>query len=124
MTIKSTQEKKFIPKELRELKDKKYPTRFEKGKANDNLEYGTKKYAIQNFNNYANIVLDGLDSGLNVDVQDLKILDTRYRKLKDIGANTDSADKKVNEIKTLFKEHQNMKKKGKDPFIEKQAFDV
>ncbi len=124
MTIKSTQEKKFIPRELRELKDKKYPSRYEKGKGNDNLEYGTKKYAIQNFNNYANIVLDGLDSGLNVDVQDLKILDTRYRKLKDIGANTDSADKKINEIKTLFKEQKNMKKKGKDPFVEKQAFDV
>ena len=124
MTIKSTQEKKFIPRELRELKDKKYPSRYEKGKANDNLEYGTKKYAIQNFNNYANIVLDGLDSGINVTVSNLKVLDSRYQKLKDIGANTDSADKKINKIKTLFKEHKNMKKKGKDPFIEKQAFDV
>ena len=121
-----TQETKYIPQKLRELKNKNYSSRYERGrkKANDNLQYGTKKYAIQSFNDSANIILDSLDSGLTLSPRSLKRLDSEYNDLKDIGASTESADKKIKEIKNLYKEQQNMKKKGKDPFVEKQAFDV
>ena len=120
------QETQYIPKDLRELKNKKYPDRYERGRkeANDNLKYGTKKYAIQSFNDSANIMLDSLDSGLTLSPSNLKRLDSKYRDLKDVGASTESADKKIKQIKNLYKEQQNMKKKGKDPFVEKQAFDI
>jgi len=121
-----TQETKYIPQRFRELKDKKYSSRYERGrkKANDNLQYGTKKYAIQSFNDSANIMLDSLDSGLTLSPSNLKRLDSKYKDLKDVGASTESADKKIKQIKNLYKEQQNMKKKGKDPFVEKQAFDI
>jgi len=125
MTVKSTQETKYIPKDLRETKGK-FKSRYEEGKskANDNLEYGTKKYAIQNFNDNANITLDALQQGLDLKQSDITILTKQYKKIKELGASTEAADKKLNKIKMFYKSNENLKKKGKDPFVENQQFDT
>ena len=125
MTVKSTQETKYIPKDLRETKGK-FKGRYEEGKskANDNLEYGTKKYAIQNFNDNANITLDALQQGLDLKQSDINILTRQYKKIKELGGSTESADRKLNKIKMFYKSNESLKKKGKDPFVENQQFDT
>ena len=100
MTVKSTQETKYIPKNLREIKGM-FKSRYEKNKDKiDNLEYGTKKYAIQNFNDNANITLDALQQGLDLKQMDINILNRQYKKIKELGGSTEAADKKLNKIKT------------------------
>jgi len=124
MTIKSTQETKYIPKDLRETKGK-FKSRYESGKDKiDNLEYGTKKYAIQNFNDNANITLDALQQGLDLKQMDINILNRQYKKIKELGGSTEAADKKLNKIKMFYKSNESLKKKGKDPFVENQQFDT
>jgi len=124
MTVKSTQETKYIPKNLREIKGT-FKSRYEKNKDKiDNLEYGTKKYAIQKFNNNANITLDALQQGLDLTQSDINILSKQYKEIKDLGGSTESANKKLNKIKMFYKSNESLKKKGKDPFIENQQFDT
>ena len=124
MTVKSTQETKYISKDLRETKGK-FKSRYESGKDKiDNLEYGTKKYAIQNFNDNANITLDALQQGLDLKQMDINILNRQYKKIKELGGSTEAADKKLNKIKMFYKSNESLKKKGKDPFVENQQFDT
>jgi hypothetical protein len=124
MTVKSTQETKYIPSEIRKTKGK-FKGRYESSKDKiDNLEYGTKKYAIQNFNNNANITLDALQQGLDLSQSDINILSKQYKKIKELGGSTEAADKKLNKIKMFYKSNENLKKKGKDPFVENQQFDT
>jgi len=124
MTVKSTQETKYIPKNLREIKGT-FKSRYEKNKDKiDNLEYGTKKYAIQKFNNNANITLDALQQGLDLTQSDINILSKQYKEIKDLGGSTESANKKLNKIKMFHKSNESLKKKGKDPFVENQQFDT
>jgi len=125
MTVKSTQETKYIPSEIRKTKGK-FKSRYEEGKskANDNLKYGTKKYAIQNFNDSANITLDALQQGLDLKQMDINILNRRYKKIIELGGSTEAADKKLNKIKMFYKSNESLKKKGKDPFVENQQFDT
>jgi len=124
MTVKSTQETKYIPKNLREIKGT-FKSRYEKNKDKiDNLEYGTKKYAIQKFNNNANITLDALQQGLDLTQSDINILSKQYKEIKDLGGSTESANKKLNKIKMFYKSNESLKKKGKDPFVENQQFDT
>jgi hypothetical protein len=124
MTVKSTQETKYIPEKIRKTKGK-FKGRYESSKDKiDNLEYGTKKYAIQNFNNNANITLDALQQGLDLSQSDINILSKQYKKIKELGGSTEAADKKLNKIKMFYKSNENLKKKGKDPFVENQQFDT
>jgi len=124
MTVKSTQETKYIPKDLRKTKGK-FKSRYESGKDKiDNLEYGTKKYAIQNFNDNANITLDAVQQGLDLKQSDLNILNRQYKKIIELGGSTKAADKKLNKIKMFHKSNESLKKKGKDPFVENQQFDT
>jgi len=124
MTVKSTQETKYIPKNLREIKGT-FKSRYEKNKDKiDNLEYGTKKYAIQKFNNNANITLDALQQGLDLTQSDINILSKQYKEIKELGGSTESANKKLNKIKMFYKSNESLKKKGKDPFVENQQFDT
>jgi len=127
MTTKSTQTTRYIPQKLREVKGKgKFLSRYEKGKkeANDNLKYGTKKYAIQSFNNFANITLDAVSQGQDLSQTSLDILQTRYDDIVAVGASTEDALKKMKRIKMFHKGNQDLLKQGKDPFIERQAFDT
>ena len=127
MTTKSTQTTRYIPQKLREVKDKgKFLSRYERGKkeANDNLKYGTKKYAIQSFNNYDNLTLDSVSKGHDLSQTDLDVLQDRYDDIKAVGASTEDAMKKMKRIKMFHKGNQDLLKQGKDPFIERQAFDT
>ena len=103
MTVKSTQETKYIPKNLREIKGT-FKSRYEKNKDKiDNLEYGTKKYAIQKFNNNANITLDALQQGLDLTQSDINILSKQYKEIKDWGGSTESANKNLIKLKCFIK---------------------
>ena len=127
MTTKSTQTTRYIPQKLREVKGKgKFLNRYERGKkeANDNLKYGTKKYAIQSFNNFANITLDAVSQGQDLSQTSLDILQTRYDDIVAVGASTEDALKKMKKIKMFHKGNQDLLKQGKDHFIERQAFDT
>ena len=127
MTTKSTQTKRYIKDDLREVKGKgKFLSRYERGKkeANDNLKYGTKKYAIQSFNDYANLTLDSVSKGYDLSQTDLNVLMDRYDDIKAVGASTEDAMKKMKRIKMFHKGNQDLLKQGKDPFIERQAFDT
>ena len=126
MTKKSTQTKRYIDSDLREVKGKgKFKGRYESEKgAIDNLKYGTKKYAIQEFNNSANMTLDSVTRGLDLTQTDLDLLEMDYKNLLKMDASTESAKKKLDKIKKIYKANEKMKKEGKDPFIERQPFDV
>jgi hypothetical protein len=127
MTTKSTQTKRYIKDDLREVKGKgKFLDRYERGKkeANDNLKYGTKKYAVQAFNDYANLTLDSVSKGHDLSQTDLDILQGRYDDIKAVGGSTEDAMKKMKRIKMFHKGNQDLLKQGKDPFIERQAFDT
>ena len=126
MTKKSTQTKKYIDPNLREVRGKgKFKGRYESEKgAIDNLKYGTKKYAIQEFNNSANMILDSVSEGFDLTQTDLNLLEFDYKNLLKMDASTESAKKKLDRIKKLYKANEQMKKEGKDPIIERQPFDV
>jgi len=83
-----------------------------------------KKYAIQNFNDNANITLDAVQQGLDLKQSDLNILNRQYKKIIELGGSTEAADKKLNKIKMFHKSNESLKKKGKDPFVENQQFDT
>lgn len=127
MTTKSTQTTRYIPSILREVKGKgKFPSRYERGKreANDNLKYGTKKYAIQSFNDYANLTLDSVTKGYDLSQTDLNVLQKRYDTIVKTGASTEDAMKKMKKIKMFHEGNKESLKKGKDPTDERQAFDT
>ena len=126
MVKKSTQTKRYIDSDLREVKGKgKFKGRYESEKgAIDNLEYGTKKYAVQEFNNSANMALDSVTRGLDLTQSTLDLLEFDYKNLIKMKAPTESAKKKIEKIKKIYKANEQMKKEGKDPFVERQPFDV
>ena len=47
-----------------------------------------------------------------------------YKNLIKMKAPTESAKKKIEKIKKIYKANEQMKKEGKDPFVERQPFDV
>ena len=77
-------------------------------KAEDNLEYGTKKYFKQSFKNYADIVEKGLKEGYGkLRQSDIDTLSRRFNQLKLF--DFDGKDKDVasaeNQMKSIVKEY-------------------
>ena len=77
-------------------------------KAEDNLEYGTKKYFKQSFKTYADIVQGGLKKGYGKLTQsDIDILSRRFDKLKlfDFDGKDKDVSNAENQMKSIVKEY-------------------
>lgn len=90
-------------------------------KAEDNLQYGTKKYFKQSFKNYADIVEGSLKEGFGELTQsDIDIMSSRYDRLVKSGADKSDAEKQMKSIVKEYMENKSFKDEGKDPSIEKR----
>ena len=77
-------------------------------KAEDNLEYGSKKYFKQSFKNYADIVEKGLKEGHgNLTQSDINILSKRFNDLKlfDFDGNDKDVASAKKQMKSIVKEY-------------------
>ena len=84
-------------------------------KAEDNLQYGTKKYFKQSFKNYADIVEKGLKEGYgNLTQSDIDIMSSRYNKLVDSGADKSEAEKQMKSIVKEYMINKSIKPDGID----------
>ena len=93
-------------------------------KAEDNLKYGTKKYFKQSFKNYADIVKEGLDKGLDSLQQvDIDIMSRHYKELIESGAtevDKKEADAKLRSIVKEYMKNKKIESQGKNPYSEKK----
>jgi hypothetical protein len=88
-------------------------------KAEDNLKYGTKKYFKQNFNEYSDIVKDGLEKGLDSLQQvDINVMSRQYNELVESGATKIDKKEAKDKMRSIVKEYIKNKKirdQGKVP---------
>ena len=88
-------------------------------KAEDNLKYGTKKYFKQNFNEYSDIVKDGLEKGLDSLQQvDINVMSRQYNELVESGATELDKKEAKDKMRSIVKEYIKNKKirdQGKVP---------
>jgi|TARA_R100001460_G_scaffold106543_1_gene154141 hypothetical protein len=92
-------------------------------KAEDNIKYGTKKYFKQFFNEYSDIVKEGLDKGLDMDQTDINVMSRQYKNMVDAGADDIDIKEAKDRMKSIVKEYMKNKKiesQGKDAFTEKK----
>ena len=90
-------------------------------KAEDNLQYGTKKYFKQSFKNYADLVEKGLKEGYgNLTQSDIDIMSSRYNKLVDSGADKSEAEKQMKSIVKEYLLNEKLKNQGKVPSLERK----
>ena len=90
-------------------------------KAEDNINYGTKKYFKQSFKNYADIVEKGLKEGYGkLRQSDIDIMSSRYNRLVDSGADKSEAEKQMRSIVKEYMLNEKLKNQGKVPSIERK----
>jgi hypothetical protein len=90
-------------------------------KAEDNINYGTKKYFKQSFKNYADIVEKGLKEGYGkLRQSDIDIMSSRYNRLVDSGADKSEAEKQMKSIVKEYMLNEKLKNQGKVPSIERK----
>ena len=89
-----------------------------KEKAEDNLNYEKNKRAKQ-VEKFASLVQRSMNMGSDVDLDDLKLLQDEYSKLKDTGYDTSELDYKIGRIKKNYQINENLKKQGKYPLEER-----
>ena len=90
-------------------------------KAEDNINYGTKKYFKQSFKNYADIVEEGLKEGYGkLRQSDIDIMSSRYNRLVDSGADKSEAEKQMKSIVKEYMLNEKLKNQGKVPSIERK----
>jgi len=90
-------------------------------KAEDNINYGTKKYFKQSFKNYADIVEKGLKEGYGkLRQSDIDIMSSRYNRLVDSGADKSEAEKQMKSIVKEYMLNEKIKNQGKVPSIERK----
>jgi hypothetical protein len=90
-------------------------------KAEDNLQYGTKKYFKQSFKGYADIVERGLKEGYGeLSQTDIDIMSHRYNNLVKSGANKSDAEKQIKSIIKEYMENKSFEDEGKNPYTEKK----
>ena len=90
-------------------------------KAEDNINYGTKKYFKQSFKNYADIVEKGLKEGYGkLRQSDIDIMSSRYNRLVDSGADKSEAEKQMKSIVKEYLLNEKLKNQGKVPSIERK----
>ena len=90
-------------------------------KAEDNLEYGSKKYFKQSFKNYADIVEKGLKEGYGkLRQSDIDIMSSRYNRLVDSGADKSEAEKQMRSIVKEYMLNEKLKNQGKVPSLERK----
>ena len=90
-------------------------------KAEDNINYGTKKYFKQSFKNYADIVEKGLKEGYGkLRQSDIDIMSSRYNRLVDSGADKSEAEKQMKSIVKEYLLNEKLKNQGKVPFYRRK----
>jgi len=90
-------------------------------KAEDNINYGTKKYFKQSFKDYADIVEKGLKEGYGkLRQSDIDIMSSRYNRLVDSGADKSEAEKQMKSIVKEYMLNEKLKNQGKVPSIERK----
>ena len=90
-------------------------------KAEDNINYGTKKYFKQSFKNYADIVEKGLKEGYGkLRQSDIDIMSSRYNRLVDSGADKSEAEKQMKSIVKEYMLNEKLKNQGKVPSLERK----
>jgi len=90
-------------------------------KAEDNINYGTKKYFKQSFKNYADIVEKGLKEGYGkLRQSDIDIMSSRYNRLVDSGADKSEAEKQMRSIVKEYMLNEKLKNQGKVPSLERK----
>ena len=90
-------------------------------KAEDNINYGTKKYFKQSFKNYADIVEKGLKEGYGkLRQSDIDIMSSRYNRLVDSGADKSEAEKQMKSIVKEYLLNEKLKNEGKVPSLERK----
>ena len=90
-------------------------------KAEDNINYGTKKYFKQSFKNYADIVEKGLKEGYGkLRQSDIDIMSSRYNELVDSGADKSEAEKQMKSIVKEYLLNEKLKNQGKVPSLERK----
>ena len=90
-------------------------------KAEDNINYGTKKYFKQSFKNYADIVEKGLKEGYGkLRQSDIDVMSSRYNELVDSGADKSEAEKQMKSIVKEYMLNEKIKNEGKVPSIERK----
>ena len=90
-------------------------------KAEDNINYGTKKYFKQSFKNYADIVEKGLKEGYGkLRQSDIDIMSSRYNRLVDSGADKSEAEKQMKSIVKEYLLNEKLKNQGKVPSLERK----
>ena len=93
-------------------------------KAEDNLQYGTKKYFKQFFNEYSDIVKEGLDKGYgSLDQVDINVMSRQYKDLVESGATELDKKEAKDKMRSIVKEYIKNKKiesEGKEPSMEKK----
>lgn len=90
-------------------------------KAEDNINYGTKKYFKQSFKDYADIVEKGLKEGYGkLRQSDINVMSSRYDRLVDSGADKSEAEKQMKSIVKEYMLNEKIKNEGKVPSIERK----
>ena len=90
-------------------------------KAEDNINYGTKKYFKQSFKDYADIVEKGLKEGYGkLRQSDIDIMSSRYNRLVDSGADKSEAEKQMKSIVKEYMLNEKLKNQGKVPSLERK----
>ena len=90
-------------------------------KAEDNINYGTKKYFKQSFKDYADIVEKGLKEGYGkLRQSDIDIMSSRYNRLVDSGADKSEAEKQMKSIVKEYMLNEKIKSEGKVPSLERK----
>ena len=90
-------------------------------KAEDNLQYGTKKYFKQSFKGYADIIERSLKEGYGELTQtDIDIMSRRYDNLVKSGADKSDAEKQMKSIVKEYMENKTIEAEGKNPYSEKK----
>jgi len=90
-------------------------------KAEDNINYGTKKYFKQSFKDYADIVEKGLKEGYGkLRQSDIDIMSSRYNRLVDSGADKSEAEKQMKSIVKEYLLNEKLKNQGKVPSLERK----
>tara|TARA_R110002020_G_scaffold249598_1_gene463547 strand:- start:302 stop:607 length:306 start_codon:yes stop_codon:yes gene_type:complete len=84
-------------------------------KAEDNLEYSTKKYFKQSFKKYADIVEKGLKEGYGkLSQTDINVMSGRYDRLVKSGADKSEAEKQMKSIVKEYMINKSIKSDGID----------
>ena len=90
-------------------------------KAEDNINYGTKKYFKQSFKKYADVVEEGLKEGYgSLSQTDINIMSGRYDRLVKSGADKSEAEKQMKSIVKEYLLNEKLKNQGKVPSLERK----